>query len=218
MNLEPATSPAATLNPSPWLRSQRRWLALGVATLVALTINVCALTAGVLAQGPGAGLPTREKADRTKSLLLVPGREADASIREVAARAAQASPSPATPRPLDTRAASARSAREEPAAARPTRFYRLSEVDVPAQPSADWNIDLEALDKLGLTRLAFEVLVDERGVIVSCTILDPPALAADLRAALESRLHETPMTPAWRHDVRVPSVRRIELFVSEQTT
>ena len=73
----------------------------------------------------------------------------------------------------------------------PVRFYRLSEVDSPAEPEGDWALDLDALDALGLDRVAFEVLVSDRGVIVSCVLLDSAGLPPDVRAGLEQRLRST---------------------------
>ncbi|MDQ6681011.1 MAG: hypothetical protein M3Y67_08615 [Pseudomonadota bacterium] len=96
----------------------------------------------------------------------------------------------------------------------PVRFYTFSEVDSPAAPDSDWNLDVGALDAIGLKRLVFEVLVSDRGEIVGCTILDPPGLDDNVRRGLEQRLRETSLQPALRAGRFVASERRIELFVS----
>jgi len=98
-------------------------------------------------------------------------------------------------------------------AADPIRFYRLSEVDEPAEPAAEWAIDLQSLDALGLGHLAFEVLVSDRGAVVSCAVLNAPGLNDEVRASLESRLMSTNMKPAVRAGLRVASVRHVELYV-----
>jgi hypothetical protein len=95
----------------------------------------------------------------------------------------------------------------------PVRFYRLSEVDSPAEPEGDWALDLDALDALGLDRVAFEVLVSDRGVIVSCVLLDGVGLPPDVRAGLEQRLRSTDMRPATLGGTRVASIRHVELYV-----
>jgi hypothetical protein len=92
------------------------------------------------------------------------------------------------------------------------RFFRIGELDEPAEPAAEWNLDIAALDELGLDRVAFELLIGDRGEIIACTLAAPLDLPAEVRQALESRLQQTQMRPAVRDGVRVPSYRRIELF------
>ena len=92
------------------------------------------------------------------------------------------------------------------------RFYRIGELDEPAEPAADWNLDIAALDDLGLDRIAFELLIGDRGEIIACTVAAPPDLPAEIRQALESRLQQTQMRPAVRDGVRVASYRRIEIY------
>jgi hypothetical protein len=92
------------------------------------------------------------------------------------------------------------------------RFFRLGEIDEPAEPAAEWSLDLAALDELGLDRIAFELLIDDRGAIITCSVAAPLDLPVDVRHALEQRLQETQMRPAVRDGVRVASYRRIELY------
>jgi hypothetical protein len=98
--------------------------------------------------------------------------------------------------------------------AQSTRFYAYAEVDRAAKPEHDWNIDLAALDALGLERLVFEVFISDTGQIVDCTVLAPTGLPEDSRHALEQRLLETRLTPALRAGQAVASRRRIEMLVS----
>ena len=93
-------------------------------------------------------------------------------------------------------------------------FYTFREVDSPAFPESDWNLDVESLDSIGVQRLVFEVLVSDRGQVVGCMVLDPPNLADDVKRQLETRLSETPLLPALRGGRLVASVRRIELLVT----
>ena len=92
------------------------------------------------------------------------------------------------------------------------RFFRIGELDEPAEPAADWNLDIAALDDLGLDRIAFELLIGDRGEIIACTVAAPLDLPAEVRQALESRLQQTQMRPAVRDGVRVASYRRIEIY------
>jgi hypothetical protein len=98
----------------------------------------------------------------------------------------------------------------------PTRFYRFNEVDVPAEPQGDWSLSPEKLLALGLERIAIEVLIDDRGSLVTCHVIDPPAMADELRAPVEQAICATPMRPAIREGRRVPSSRRIELFLTPE--
>lgn len=99
-------------------------------------------------------------------------------------------------------------------ASQPVVFYSFGEVDKAAFPESDWNLDVEALDALGLDRIAFEVLINEQGDIVGCTVLSPTDMPEDARRGLEQRLTATRAIPAQRAGIDVPSVRRIELVVA----
>ena len=90
------------------------------------------------------------------------------------------------------------------------------EVDSPAYPRSDWNLDVDALEAVGISRLVFEVLVNDRGEVVECTVLDPTGLPDDARRGLEQRLRETNLQPAQRAGQLVASMRRIELVVVPQ--
>ena len=98
----------------------------------------------------------------------------------------------------------------------PVRFYTFMEVDSPAYPRSDWNLDVDALEAVGISRLVFEVLVNDRGEVVECTVLDPTGLPDDARRGLEQRLRETNLQPAQRAGQLVASMRRIELVVVPQ--
>lgn len=95
----------------------------------------------------------------------------------------------------------------------PVRFYTYDEVESPAAPTADWALDAAALDNIGVTRLVFEILVNERGDVLMCSVLEPAELAAETRQNLEQRLAETVLQPAIRAGRLVASMRRIELTV-----
>ncbi|MEP7296023.1 MAG: hypothetical protein ABI702_07525 [Burkholderiales bacterium] len=97
----------------------------------------------------------------------------------------------------------------------PVKFYPFREVDDAAYPESDWNLDVDTLDRLGVGRLVFEVMVSERGRVVGCTVLEPADAPEDVKRDLEKRLSDTPFLPAVRAGQLVASVRRIELVVDD---
>ena len=120
------------------------------------------------------------------------------------------------PRTFTAMTPAARTTREATLApaTQPTLFYGFQEVDSPAYPTSDWNLDVDALDAIGVTRLVFEVLISDGGDVVGCTVLDPTELTDDVRRRLEQRLSETTLEPARRAGQLVASMRRIELVVA----
>lgn len=93
------------------------------------------------------------------------------------------------------------------------RFYRSGEVDRPAEPDSDWNLDTAALDSASIQTLVFDIFVNRDGEVVGCKILAPATLPDSTRDALEDRLRQTVLRPALRGGTAVASVRRIEVSV-----
>ena len=91
------------------------------------------------------------------------------------------------------------------------KFYMINEVDQPASPDSDWNLDTGVLDEAGVTRLAFEVFISSSGEVVECRILEPATLPEAASAMLEDRLRHATLRPAQRAGAAVASFRRIEL-------
>ena len=137
-----------------------------------------------------------------------------------AARTLNAVPSDATSNaPTPTKPAKLPAASTTPASLpslppQPVVFYTFHEVDNPAFPESDWNLDVESLDAIGVQRLAFEVLISDSGDVVGCTVLAPADLTDDVKHGLEQRLSATRLLPAERGGQLVASVRRIELAVA----
>lgn len=90
------------------------------------------------------------------------------------------------------------------------KFYSLAEVDQPASPAIEWQLDTALLRPGTLYHAIVEVLIDQDGQIVRSTIirLEPENRAA--RAAL-ARLSSTRMFPARLQGSPVASRRSIEL-------
>ena len=93
-------------------------------------------------------------------------------------------------------------------------FYTFDEVELPAAPVSDWELDAATLDGARIARIVFDLYVADDGSVVGCDIVEPPTLDDALRASLEARLRSTVLLPAVRTGRPVDSVRRIELTVS----
>jgi hypothetical protein len=108
-----------------------------------------------------------------------------------------ASPEPLTPAPSDPDS--------------PIPYYNFPDVDTPAEPESDWNLDAATLDGLGLTTLIFDVYISHTGEVVGLTILQPEGLDEAVRTRLQQRMSLTTVQPAVREGRAVNSVRRIRL-------
>ena len=93
------------------------------------------------------------------------------------------------------------------------RFYDFAEVERPAEPDSDWNLDPAVLDSSGVQTLVFDIFIGPAGEVVGCTILSPTDIAPETRQVLEERLRQTVTRPALREGIAVASVRRIEMSV-----
>ena len=134
--------------------------------------------------------------------------------------------SPALVSPANTAAAAAASPIEL-AAAPPERgapaaggrdapgyHYSVDEVDTPAAPRSDWDVDIASLLSRNVAMVSFEVQVSDTGRLERCKVIQIQPPAASLEEPLASRLCKTRATPAIRRGVAVPSVRRIELVLA----
>lgn len=123
------------------------------------------------------------------------------------AETAQLPVAPTSPAPSDRPASAARA---RPAPAQPT-YYEVSEVDIPATPQPDWNIDAAGLAVVGVRRLSFEVFIGADGIAQRCQVLAMEPPIQDAWPAIAARLCTTRLSPAMRRGEAVHSVRRIEL-------
>ena len=128
-----------------------------------------------------------------------------------------AAPVDAAPPRRPTSAAAPKTPRAIPDGGNAVRFYRSSEVDLPAAPDSDWNLDTALLDAAGVERLVFELFIGGNGEVVGCAILEPAALDAQVRQTIENRLRQTVLQPAIRAGATVASVRRIEVSTEPPT-
>ena len=97
-------------------------------------------------------------------------------------------------------------------ASRGPEFLASDEVDEPARPLHAWTLDAEALSSLGITRIVFDVWVDEHSALVALRVVHlEPAASADLAPLVEARLADTLMTAALVGGRPVTHRQRIEL-------
>lgn len=204
--------------PTPF-RSRRAAFTFSVVVAVALNAAVLGVAAAV-ASARGANSQPMRSTSWVTVVDFAP-RTAPQRIAEVVP-APGAAPLPAPPQAATatvpkilppapvTPARSEQAPTEEP----PTRYYRYGEVDAPAAPDGDWNLDTSLLDTARLERIVFEVFVDATGKVVGCSVLEPETLDATTRLVLETRLGEARLQPAVRHGAAVASTRTIEVSVS----
>jgi hypothetical protein len=96
------------------------------------------------------------------------------------------------------------------------RYFDVSEVDQPAMPTPDWALDAETLVRNGIRSLRVEVLVSDKGRAEKCTVqaMEPPR--AVLHQAIARQVCSTRLTPAMRQGVAVPSVRHVEILLTQE--
>jgi len=195
---------------------KRKLTALAVSLSIAVALNALGLAAfgGVVTQWRQAGTARPEIRTWITAVVLPEQKSAPAAegrgprlqaLNKVDQRPESPPTTPVAP------ATVLQTPHDSPDAA--ARFYRTGEVDRPAFPDSDWNLDTAVLDAAGLERMVFEVYINDRGEVVRCKILEPFDLAEPLRLTLEGRLRQTRLSPATRAGVAVASVRRIQLSV-----
>ncbi|MDL2337795.1 MAG: hypothetical protein QFE16_08135 [Pseudomonadota bacterium] len=95
------------------------------------------------------------------------------------------------------------------------RYFGVNEVDVPAVPRPEWQVDVPLLMGLGVHSFSVDVLIGETGIAEHCTLTRiEPEQPATVRNAVAAQLCETALSPAMRRGIAVPSVRHIELVLA----
>jgi len=188
--------------------------AFALSILVSLALNALALGA---VMGGASGLRSAYTARTRNDPTIIATLVAASAPPSVEPRIAALQPEPAKPRDLtalpprhpEAAVQTPRATQHAPMAA--VKFYMINEVDQPASPDSDWNLDTGVLDEAGVTRLAFEVFISSSGEVVECRILEPATLPEAASAMLEDRLRHATLRPAQRAGAAVASFRRIEL-------
>jgi len=179
---------------------------LAVAVLVAAVLHVC--VAAVIAGSDGMpGNAGTQSADESRPTPM--------QVRSVIVQGLLAAPPQAGPVEPAPDAVGSADGTSTPQASVGTRYFDASEVDAPAMPLPEWQVDVAMLMALGVHSLNVHVLISESGAAQQCAVtrVEPPQ-QPDLLAAVASRLCETTLRPAMRQGVAVPSVRHIELVLA----
>jgi len=200
---------------TPMMSRRPPHLAACAALAVVLNAGAIGIAASASSVRPNVAVSTSDdKPLETMTLVAVRDESnVSAGALNVATSDATSQPS-AAPKQAKLPAADTVLVAPSQLAPQPVVFYSYHEVDAPAFPESDWNLDVDTLDEIGAQRLVFEVLVSDQGQVVGCTVLDPLDLADDVKRKLETRLSETTLLPAQRAGQLVASVRRIELLVT----
>lgn len=198
------------------------WSGLGSALIGAASLHVVA--AAVVSGGfdhPTAPLPASRATEQPRLTI---------ELRPVIAAAPVPPPdaAPSAEPPADTSADIAASDPEpasmsatpptplaDPDAAEGVRYFSVGEVDKPAVPRPDWQVDVSMLMGLGVRSFSVDVLIDESGTPEQCAVTRiEPDQSPELRDTVAAKLCETVLTPAMRRGVAVRSVRHIELLLA----
>ena len=103
----------------------------------------------------------------------------------------------------------------DPEADESARYFNIGEVDTPAVPRPDWEVDVALLMGLGVRSFSVDVLINEMGTAEQCAVTRiEPDQSNELRHAVAAKFCETVLSPAKRRGVAVRSIRHIELLLA----
>lgn len=97
----------------------------------------------------------------------------------------------------------------------PREYFDVSDVDEPASPVPDWSLDPAFLVRNGVRSLKIDVLISDAGRPERCTVTSMVPARQSLVSVIERQLCRTHLTPALRRGVAVPSIRHIEILLSQ---
>jgi hypothetical protein len=179
---------------------------LAVAVAIAAVLHVCVAAVVIGANGMQghSGTPT-----------AVDARPTPMQVRSVSAQGLQAALPQAAPAEPVSEVVGSAEGTSVPQPSIGLRYFDTSEVDTPAMPLPEWQVDVAMLMAQGVRSVSVDVLISESGTAQQCAVtrVEPPQ-PPDLLAAVASRLCETTLRPAVRQGLPVPSVRHIELVLA----
>jgi|GEM_PF-2616334 len=179
---------------------------LAVAVVGATVLHVCMAAAIAGSEGVQGNAGTKTAVEPRPSLM---------QVRSVIAQGLLAAPAQAAPVESAFDAVGSADGTSEPQPQIGTRYFDVSEVDTPAMPLPEWQVDVAMLMAEGVRSVSVDVLISESGAAQQCAVtrVEPPQ-PPDLLAAVASKLCETTLRPAMRQGLAVPSVRHIELVLA----
>lgn len=206
------------------MKTEWPWSGLGSALIGAASLH--AIAAVVVSGGfapPTPPLPASRAAEQPRltielrpapvvATVAVPAL-APAPAAEPPVDAAPAAPDPGTEPALMPAAPPTPLA--DPDALEGVRYFSISEVDKPAVPRPDWQVDVPLLMGLGVRSFSVDVLIDAAGTPERCEVTRiEPDQSPELRDTVAATLCETVLSPAMRRGVAVRSIRHIELLLA----
>ena len=182
-----------------------RWR-LAVAVVGAAVLHVCVAAVIAGSGGVQGNSGTKTAVEPRPSLM---------QVRSVIAQGLLAAPAQAAPVEPAFDAVGSADGTSAPQPSIGTRYFDVSEVDTPAMPLPEWQVDVTILMAQGVRSVSVDVLISESGTAQQCAVtrIEPPQ-PPDLLAAVASKLCETTLRPALRQGLAVPSVRHIELVLA----
>lgn len=97
----------------------------------------------------------------------------------------------------------------------PDGYYPFEDVDQPATPLGDWLIDGNVLPRGAIVRIELWLWISANGKIDHWELGPDTPINPELERAL-AELDQTPVQPALRNNIAVPSFRRLEVFISRE--
>jgi hypothetical protein len=95
----------------------------------------------------------------------------------------------------------------------PAGYLPIDAVDQPALPLTDWVIDTDVLPRNYTLRLVLQLWISAGGTLDHWEILGDTANPVLAQKAL-AHLSDTPIQPALKHQIAVPSFRQLEVVVT----
>ena len=90
----------------------------------------------------------------------------------------------------------------DPEAGESARYFNIGEVDTPAVPRPDWEVDVALLMGMGVRSFSIDVLINEMGTAEQCAVTRiEPDQSNELRHAVAAKFCETVLSPAKRRGV-----------------
>ena len=179
---------------------------LAVSVVGATVLHVC-MAAAIAGSGGVQG--------HSGTQSTVDSRPTPMQVRSVSAQGLQAALAQAAPAEPVSEVVGSAEGTSSPQPSIELRYFDTSEVDTPAMPLPEWQVDVAMLMAQGVRSVSVDVLISESGTAQQCAVtrVEPPQ-PPDLLASVASRLCETTLRPALRQGLAVPSVRHIELVLA----
>jgi hypothetical protein len=103
-----------------------------------------------------------------------------------------------------------------PTSPSPSGYLPIEDVDQPATPLGDWDINPDLLPRNTTLQVQLQLWISAQGTIDQWDLLDASLPDAELVNNILSNLQHTPLQPALLNHVAVPSMRRLEIAITRE--